>query len=61
MSWKSHDDGNLITDEQHQALSAEEQIKYYETSEEVIVIQTSPKKTKNGKAVDTEGDSLDQA
>lgn len=60
MSWKNHEDATLITNEQHQALSAEEKIKYYETSEEVIVTPT-PKKHKNGKAVDTEGDSLDQA
>lgn len=59
MSWKSHDDGSLITNEQHQALSAEEKIKFYETSEEVIV--TTPKKQKNGKAVDPESDSIDQA
>ena len=60
MSWKSHDDGSLITNEQHQALSAEEKIKFYETSEEVIVT-TTPKKQKNGKAVDSESDSIDQA
>jgi hypothetical protein len=58
MSWKSHDDGSLITNEQHQALSTEEKIKFYETSEEVIV---TPKKQKNGKAVDPESDSIDQA
>lgn len=60
MSWKSHDDGSLITNEQHQALSAEEKIKFYETSEEVIVT-TTPKKQKNGKTVDPESDSIDQA
>jgi hypothetical protein len=60
MSWKSHEDGTLITNEHHQTLSAEEKIKFYETSEEAIVTSTS-KKLKNGKAVDSEGDSLDQA
>lgn len=60
MSWKSHEDGTLITNEHHQSLSAEEKIKFYETSEEVIVTST-PRKQKNGKTVDTEGDSLDQA
>lgn len=58
MSWKSHNDGSLITNEQHQALSAEEKIKFYETSEEVIVTPT-PKKQKNGKAVDPKSDSID--
>jgi hypothetical protein len=59
MSWKNHDDGSLITNEEHQALSDHDKAKFYETSEEVIV--TSPKKQKNGKAVDPESDSIDQA
>jgi hypothetical protein len=36
MSWKSHFDTTVLTEEQHLALSEEEKIKYYEISEEEV-------------------------
>ena len=56
MSWKSHEDETLITDEKHAALSAEEKIKFYKTSEEEVVIST-PKKEKNGKGQELDPES----
>ena len=39
MPWKSHEDVTVLTEEQHQALPKEEQIKYYETSEEEVITE----------------------
>jgi hypothetical protein len=54
MAWKNHEDETLITNKQHDALSAEEKIKFYQTSDEVVA--STPKTEKNGKGqeLDTE-------
>lgn len=54
MAWKNHEDETLITNKQHEALSAEEKIKFYETSDEVVTSISKKEKNGKGQELDTE-------
>jgi hypothetical protein len=47
MAWRNHEDPTiLLTDAEHDALSELDQIKYYQTDEEITVTETTSKKKK---------------